>query len=148
MVTNITYAPDHLGRAYAGASVVRRLIATFADLPENELRDVLVVAYCESAGWVHRYPSGELRLHAKRASSARGVMQVLAELHAPELRKRKLDLRNDDHYFRFVRILYDRGGLRPWRSSFPCVAGKTELGRKARAKLDALLMSPGLASLM
>jgi hypothetical protein len=138
VVIPIAYTPS-TERVYAGVPVVQRLITTFADLPEHKLREVLLLAYCESDGWIHRYPSGELRPHKNRESSARGVMQVLATLHAPELRRRKLDLRDDDDYFQFVRILYDREGLSPWKSSQKCLDGENELGRQARNELEVIM---------
>lgn len=148
VVIPIAYNAPTQDRVYAGVPVVERLMMTFADLPDDKLRQVLLLAYCESAGWVHRYPSGELRPHQDDASSARGVMQVLAGLHAPELRERGLDLEREDDYFEFVRILYDRGGLAAWESSLPCMRGETELGQKAQRELDQLLNSPLLAGLM
>ncbi len=134
VVTEASYVPDSTyteaeAPLTAGVRVIERVLETFRDKPLEVQWDMVALAHCESSQWVHRR-DGELRPQAQNASSARGVLQVLSWLHREELARRGLDLEDDDDYFTFVRILFDRGGLRPWRESIPCL--RDERGAWAR----------------
>jgi hypothetical protein len=142
VVTEAGYVPDSIytepneAPLIAGVPVILRILETFQDQPSDVQWDMVALAHCESNQWIHRL-DGELRPHANRASSARGVFQVLVGLHRKEMRDLQLDPENDEHYFRFVRILFNRDGLEPWRSSFSCL--RDERGARARSTAKRLL---------
>ena len=100
------------------ATLIRALIReTFP----NNYPVMLAIAHCESTGLIHWYPDGQLRPHSTRASSARGVFQVLANLHGPDIRSQGLDLRDPRQYMEWVRIMVDRRpSLSDWDDSRAC----------------------------
>ncbi|MCB9810801.1 MAG: hypothetical protein H6779_01130 [Candidatus Nomurabacteria bacterium] len=76
------------------------------------------ISRCESER-KHRDGSGKL-LPNNTGSSARGAFQVLFGVHKEEMVKLGLNPYNDDHYFTFVRRLYDARGTQPWYASEQC----------------------------
>lgn len=83
---------------------------------------MLAIAQCESSGLQHWTHTGELIPNSGGKSSAAGVMQVLLKLHGPRMRALQIDPQNPVEYMRFVRVLYDEGGLAPWNASRSCWA--------------------------
>lgn len=78
--------------------------------PTDVAEAMLHVANCESAGLVHWLPDGTLRPHDANESSARGVLQILFQLHGPDIQRMGLDMRNIDDYMQFARHLFDTQG--------------------------------------
>jgi hypothetical protein len=58
--------------------------------PADVAEAMIHVADCESTGLVHWMPDGTLRPHDKRESSARGVLQILFQLHGPDIQRKSL----------------------------------------------------------
>lgn len=84
--------------------------------PEPGLAEAFTkLANCESTGLLHWMPDGSLRPQAKKLSSARGVLQILAGLHGPEMKEMGLDIKNLDDYMQFARYLYDTQGPGAWK---------------------------------
>lgn len=85
---------------------------------------MLCIAQKESTGLIHWLPSGELipvKDHdgdGERDSSAVGVLQTLAYLHGPDLKRLGLKLTNIDEYMRFNRYLQRTQGYNAWKSSY------------------------------
>ena len=78
---------------------------------------MVYVANCESTGLIH-LENGQLK--QGEDGTDKGVFQVHMPAHRAEMQKMALDPNNIDHYFSYVRILYHKYGLRPWRSSQKC----------------------------
>lgn len=100
----------------ADGKEVEQMIAQF--FPE-EHKTMVAIASCESTGLVHREADGSL-IPNKEGSSARGVFQVLMNLHGPEMKRMGLDPNNDDDYMTYVRYLKETFGLTPWAESKNC----------------------------
>ncbi len=103
--TNLSEEGRHI------AHVIQRV---FPDAPI-----MLHIANCESTGLIHREPDGSL-LRNRDGSSARGVFQVLMRVHQDEFARLGLDPNNDEHYFRYARLLYEQNGTQPWNASRHC----------------------------
>lgn len=88
---------------------------------------MLCIANEESTGYIHWLPDGSLRpTEIKKedgsiASSARGVLQTLAVLHAEDIARLNVDLNNVDDYFRFNRYLLHRSGYETWETYEKCL---------------------------
>jgi hypothetical protein len=98
-----------------GQSIAREILRQFPDAPY-----MLYVANCESTGLIHRDRAGQLRPNSEGKSSAGGVFQVLLKLHGPDMQERGLDPEQFSDYLKFVRVLYDQYGVRPWQASRAC----------------------------
>jgi hypothetical protein len=98
-----------------GQFIAAEIERTFPDAPY-----MVYVANCESRGLIHFDHTGRPRPNSEGKSSAGGVFQVLLKLHAEEMDKYKLNPQQLADYLTFVRILYDRYGLNPWKSSQAC----------------------------
>lgn len=78
--------------------------------PEHAAEAMIAVAECESTGLLHWLPDGSLRPHSTHSSSARGVLQILIDLHGPDIERMGLDMNDIDDYMVFARHLYDTQG--------------------------------------
>jgi hypothetical protein len=91
---------------------IAELIVEF--FPEN-FRTMKRIAECESTGMQHREPDGSL-IPNRQGSPARGVFQIMMNIHEPEMRRLGLDPNNDRDYMEYVRRLHDQRGVQPWRA--------------------------------
>lgn len=87
-------------------------------LPDEYIGAMFHVAHCES-GFQHRDEKGRL-LQNTGGSPAIGIFQVHAKVHKPELKKRGLNLDDDNDYYEFVSHLVQKYGLNPWNASKHC----------------------------
>lgn len=82
--------------------------------PPEAAEAMIKVAECESDRLIHWLPDGSLRpnipIKGKKATSARGVLQILFGLHAPDIKRLGLDMYDIDDYMRYGRHLYDTQG--------------------------------------
>lgn len=96
-----------------GKQMAEKIRQWFPDAPYMKY-----VANCESTGLIHS-ENGQL-FRSRVDGLDEGVFQVRMPVHRTEMRKMGLNPNNLDHYFKYVRHLYDTFGLRPWASSRHC----------------------------
>jgi hypothetical protein len=101
-------------------SIQGQLIAAEIERRFPDAPYMVYVANCESRGLIHYDHTGRLRPNSEGKSSAGGVFQVLLRRHAKEMDKHDLDPEQLADYLTFVRLLYDRYGLSPWKASQAC----------------------------
>lgn len=92
----------------AQAAFIRLKIREY--FPADVAEAMIAVANCESTGLIHWLPDGSLRPHNTGASSARGVLQILFNLHKPDYQRMGLNMYDIDDYMRYARHLYDTQG--------------------------------------
>jgi len=96
-----------------GRQIAEKIRQEFPDAP------IMVhVANCESTGLIHK-ENGQL-IRSRIDGLGEGVFQVQMPVHRKRMSKMGLNPNNLDHYFTFVRQLYNESGLKPWKSSRPC----------------------------
>ena len=96
-----------------GRQMAEKIRTWFPDAPH-----MVYVANCESTGLIH-HENGRL-IRGRVDGLDEGVFQVRMPVHRAEMRRMGLNPNNLDHYFGYVRHLYDTFGLRPWKSSQRC----------------------------
>lgn len=96
--------------SYTRESIIEKVRQAFLDAPI-----MLEVARCESQ---YKVTAHNTTLN-KDGTTDGGVFQINS-IHDPELKALGLDKWNPEDNIKFARILYDRSGLKPWKSSEHC----------------------------
>jgi len=82
--------------------------------PEDVAEAMIAVANCESTGLIHWRSDGTLIRNkpkkGKKATSAKGVLQILFSLHRPDYTRLGLNMKDIDDYMRYGRHLYETQG--------------------------------------
>lgn len=107
----VTFQPAPPPQPKTNAGIATRVRTYFADIPV-----MIAIAQCESA--FRQYNSNGSVLRGGNGSVV-GVYQI-SELHLSKARALGMDIYSVDGNLAFARWLYQKDGIDPWMSSFPC----------------------------
>lgn len=119
LIASVLLALSLLATTTAGsteAPSVRLTVAFFFE--RHGAPELVAIAGCESK--FRQYEADGRPLRNRQGSSATGVMQIMASVHAPEAEKMGLDIETLAGNLHYALHLYKSQGTRPWRASRHC----------------------------